>query len=85
MLEVHGEYNGSREFTINSKSQLQNLENISHLSSNKAVTLVKATFAPEISFVLAIANSASDENTETEFSFAGKEYEMKGNAHLFPL
>ncbi|MEQ3652525.1 MAG: heparinase II/III family protein [Glaciecola sp.] len=85
MLEVHGEYNGSREFSINSKSQLQSLENISHLSSNKTVTLVKATFAPELSFVLAIASSASDENTETEFSVEGKEYEMKGNAHLFRL
>jgi hypothetical protein len=85
MLEVHGEYNGSREFTINSKSQLQNLENISHLSSNKTVSLVKATFAPEITFIIAIASGVSDENTVTEFSFEGKEYEMKGNAHLFPL
>ena len=85
MLEVHGEYNGSREFTINSKSQLQSLENISHLSSNKTVTLVKATFAPDLSFVLAIANSANNENSKTEFSLDGEAYEIKGNAHLFRL
>ncbi len=85
VLEVHGEYNGSREFTINSKSQLQNLENISHLSSNKAVTLVKATFSPGTSFLLAISNKANDENAETDFSLEGKRYEMKGNAQLFRL
>jgi hypothetical protein len=85
VLEVHGEYNGSQEFTINSRSQLTHLENISEQVSDEQITLIKVTFAPELTYLLAIAKDAEGKDSITKFTFEDKEYEVTGNAQLISM
>ncbi|GAC15341.1 heparinase II/III domain-containing protein [Aliiglaciecola lipolytica] len=85
MLEVHGEYNGSREYTIDSGSQLSSLENVSSQSNDDAITLIKATFETGVTYLLAIAKDATDKNAKTAFMYSDKEYVIQGNAQLFRL
>jgi len=85
VLEVHGEYNGSKEFTVNSKSQLSDLENISDQIKQQNVSVIKISFAPYVTYLLAIAKEAADENSKTPFSYLNNEYEITGNAQLFRL
>lgn len=84
-LEVHGEYNGSKEFTINSKSQLTALTNVSEEAKGENITLIKIAFQPDVTYLLAIANDAADNSSETLFSYSGKAYKVVGNAQLIRL
>lgn len=83
VLEVHGEYNGSREFTVNSDSLLTDLENISTQANNNRVTLIKVTFEPDVTYLLAVAKDAMNKDTKTTFTYSGKEHVITGNAQLF--
>lgn len=84
-LEVHGEYNGSKEFTINSKSQLTALTNVSEEAKGENITLIKIAFQPDVTYLLAIANDAADNSSETLFSYSGKAFKVVGNAQLIRL
>ncbi|MGS2720991.1 heparinase II/III domain-containing protein [Paraglaciecola aestuariivivens] len=85
VLEVHGEYNGTREFTVNSASQLKDLKNVSDKSSNKQVQLFKVSFAPDITYLVAIAQNASGSESQTSFKYLDKVFSMQGKAQLFKL
>jgi hypothetical protein len=85
VLEVHGEYNGSKEFTVNSKSQLSDLENISEQVNQQNVVVIKISFAPDLTYLLAVAEEAAGENSKTSFSYLNSEYEITGKAQLFKL
>lgn len=85
VLEVHGEYNGSKEFTVNSKSQLSNLENISQQVNQQNVSVIKVSFAPNLTYLLAISKEAADKNSKTRFTYLNDEYEITGKAQLFRL
>jgi len=83
LLEVHGEYNGSQEFTRNSRSQLIGLSNVSAEINNAKVTLLKVDFENDISYLLAISQEAKDQNSQTVFTYSDTEYVVNGNAELF--
>lgn len=84
VLEVHGEYNGTREFTLDSKSSLLSLEN-TKVDSNETPRVFKLGFTNNVSYLLAIADNAKTHDQETEFSYMGKTYVIKGNAQLIRL
>jgi hypothetical protein len=85
VLEVHGEYNGSKEFTINSRSQLTHLENISEQVKSDKVEVIKVSFAPEVSYLLAIVKDAKDKNSITHFTYKNNKYEVTGNTQLIRM
>ncbi len=85
VFEVHGEYNGSKEFTLKSSSQLSNLENISEQIDNSKIRVIKISFLPDVSYLLAIVKDATSQNSSDVFSYENKEYQMNGNAHLFRM
>lgn len=85
VLEVHGEYNGSKEFTLNSRSQLLHLADISEQINNRSISLIKIEFAPNISYLLAVAKDATSKESATVFSYSNKKYKIIGNAQLFKM
>ncbi|MDT0595704.1 heparinase II/III domain-containing protein [Glaciecola petra] len=84
VLEVHGEYNGSREYTLDSKSSLVSLEN-TEVDSNEIVRVFKLDFTNDVSYLLALADDAKAHDQETQFSYMGKTFLIKGNAQLIRL
>lgn len=84
LLEVHGEYNGSREYTLDSKSSLVSLENVEAESSEK-LRLFKIVFTNNITYLIALVDNAKTHDQETEFSYWGQSYVVKGNAQLIRL
>ena len=85
LLEVHGEYNGSQEYTTHSRSQLKALANISSDIDNKAVKLIKMEFENDVTYLLAIAKDTATNQSSTTFTYLGKAYVVEGHAQLFRL
>jgi hypothetical protein len=85
VLEVHGEYNGNKEFTTNSSSQLRSLENITEQVDSAYFNIIKISFEPNVTYLLAIAKEVKDKNSRSVFSYLNKEYEVIGNAQLLRM
>lgn len=85
LLEVHGEYNGSKEYTTNSRSQLTALANVSGDTDNKTVRLIKMEFENDVTYLLAIAKDIATHNSATTFTYSNNTYVINGHAQLFRL
>jgi len=79
---VHGEYNGTLEYTRNSHSQLTSLENVSSAVDDANITLIKIEFSGGIAYLLALSKAATNENSSTTFFYDNKEYKVSGYAQL---
>jgi len=82
VFEVHGEYNGTLEYTRNSHSQLTSLENVSSAVDDANITLIKIEFSGGIAYLLALSKAATNENSSTTFFYDNKEYKVSGYAQL---
>ncbi|MBF7074167.1 alginate lyase family protein [Glaciecola sp. MH2013] len=82
VLEVHGEYNGSREFTIQSRSQLSALVNLSDKVDKQDITLIKVSFVGDVNYLIALAPKAESDTSITEFTFGGETHQINGRAEL---
>jgi len=82
VLEPHGEYNPSKEFTLNAISKLQTL---SH-NKNNTIDIVAISFSGNKRYLLAF-NSAekSKENQLNTFSFNGTKYQFNGRFKFFEI
>lgn len=84
VLEVHGEYNGTLEYTRNSRSQLTELLDVSS-EANAGIKLIKVSFDDNESYLLAINTQAQSESEKQVFTYLGKEYSINGKAELLQL
>lgn len=82
VLEAHGEYNPSKEFTLNAVSEIKQL---SHKKINQ-VEVIEIGFSDEQHYLLAI-NPAENvkHNQKSIFSFNGSKYQFDGRFKLFDI
>ena len=82
MLEPHGEYNPSKEFTI---SAVSSIENLSHQKVNN-IDVVEISFVGNQRYLLAF-NSANNIEKEQSNSFSvnGINYKFEGRFKLFSI
>ncbi len=82
VLEPHGEYNPSKEFTIDATSKLQRLAH----TKDKNIELVALSFLDDKHYLLAY-NSAQNINTNqlNKFSFNGSKYQFNGRFTFFEI
>jgi oligo-alginate lyase len=80
VLEAHGEYNGVLEYTLNSYSQIADLE----LVRSGAIDIVRLETTTGQQWALAIAYGANDA-TISRIHYDGREFEWKGYYQLFEL
>ncbi|MCJ8318594.1 MAG: heparinase II/III family protein [Colwellia sp.] len=75
VLEPHGEYNPSKEYTINAVSKVQKLI---HKKENN-IDVVEITFIDDRQYLLAFISSENNQaNQENKFSFNGSKYQFNG-------
>ncbi len=80
VLEPHGEYNPSKEFTLAAVSKIQKL---SHQKANN-IDLVEITFLDKRSYLLAFnAANGIETNRVNKFSFNGVKHQFNGRFKLF--
>ncbi|MGB3725781.1 MAG: heparinase II/III family protein [Glaciecola sp.] len=82
VLEIHGEYNGTAEYTIDSHSQLSSVANISDQIDNDSVTLIRAVFNDNIEYLIAFTKNSVP---VTEFVYKGKVHQIIGHAQLIEM
>ncbi len=82
VLEPHGEYNPSKEFTVSAVSKIQKLSH--HKAEN--IDVVEILFEGNISYLLAF-NSAENikSNQSNSFIFNGSTYQFDGRFKLFKI
>ena len=80
-FEPHGEYNPSKEFTIDATSKLQSLV---HKKIN-AVDVVSFKFDDKTNYILAFNSQQTDSSTNNKFSYNGKSFEFTGYFKLFEI
>ena len=80
VLEAHGEYNPSKEFTL---AAVSNINKLSHQKEND-IDVVEIVFSDDIRYLLAF-NTAKNNNTNqlNQFSFNGFKYQFNGRFKLF--
>ena len=82
ILEPHGEYNPSKEFTVGANSTIQML---SH-SKDKQLDIVEFGLANNQHYLLAFnAARAYQENQVNQFTYNGTTYHFDGRFKLFAL
>lgn len=88
LLEVHGEYNPTREFTRNSHSQLSALKNVSDAISadtDLQLTAYRVEFDDAERFLVAISHAHLSSEQVSRFEYEGAQYRMQGHIELIPL
>lgn len=82
VLETHGEYNPSKEFTIEAVSKVQQLTH--HTFNNIEVIVIQ--FSDEERFLLAFNSTDNiDKKQKNTFSFNGSKYQFDGRFKLFDI
>ncbi|GEA13054.1 hypothetical protein KUL49_34290 [Alteromonas sp. KUL49] len=79
LLEPHGEYNPSKEYTLEATSSLESLS----VTDQGSVTVVHVTLASN-EYLVAI-NHASEVSEQTQISFQNKTYLLNGHLGVFQL
>jgi hypothetical protein len=81
VLEPHGEYNPSKEYTVSATSKVTNLDHI----DNDNVTAVLISFATGKQWVLAYNKQKVTNSVKSEFELNGKDYTFTGQYTLLPI
>lgn len=82
VLETHGEYNPSKEFTLEAVSKIQQL---SHQKIND-IDVVTVNFSDKETYLLAFNSTENvNKNHKNTFSFNGSKYEFNGRFKLFDI
>lgn len=84
LLEVHGEYNGTVEYTRDSRSQLTELQDVSAEADN-GIRLFNVSFGENEKYLVAVNPKANTAESKMSFTYAGKSYAMMGKAELITL
>lgn len=84
VLEVHGEYNGTKEFTIDSHSQLSSLKNVSDKVTNDLVAF-ELKFKTGETYLIALAPSNQSAQSVQTFRYNNTEYQITGKVELLKL
>ena len=85
LLEIHGEYNGSKEYTLQSKSQLTSLEDISDQVAIDGIRLIKVGFDEQTAYLIGINKAATSQQQTLEFTYNNKTYTLTGRAQLIEI
>jgi hypothetical protein len=81
MLELHGEYNPSKEFTLESHSKVKALD---YLQSESARGVL-VSFTNGLKLLVAINDRELSKTANATLTHEGKEYHFSGRSHLFEL
>ena len=81
VFEPHGEYNPSKEFTIDATSKLKTLQ---HKKIN-GLDIVAFSFDNKVNYILAFNSQQSDNATRNKFSYNGKSFEFTGHSKFFEI
>jgi hypothetical protein len=82
VLEPHGEYNPSKEFTLSAKSTVSDLR----FSLDNNVNVIKVELSSGHRYLLAInTGDLVEKNSETNFSYQQVNYTFNGRFNLFKL
>jgi hypothetical protein len=82
VLEVHGEYNGTAEYTKGAQSQLSELLDLSAQVKDADVRLFGISFGDTERYLLAINEREVPADAQTTFRYEGREYLLNGRAEL---
>lgn len=81
VLEPHGEYNPSKEFTVGAISQLKNL---THIKQNH-VDIISFSFGENARYILAFKANKTNSSAVSKFSYQGGSYQFTGQYQLFEI
>ena len=81
VFEPHGEYNPSKEFTIDATSKLQALQH----QKVGGLDIVSFSFDENVNYLLAFNSQEKDKTKRNKFSFNGKSFEFTGHFKLFEI
>lgn len=81
VIEPHGEYNPSKEFTIGATSQLKSLQH----EKIQALDIVSFSFDDKKNYILAFNSAQKNNNKHNKFSYNGKSFEFTGYFKLFEI
>ena len=80
VLESHGEYNPSEEYTLMAKSQIKELKH----TQKQDLDIIEITFIDNNIYLLAFDDKNDDsKDSDSNFNFNGKDYHFDGNFGFF--
>lgn len=81
VLEPHGEYNPSQEFTLDANSKLLAM----HTTSIKNIEIIDLQFIDQRRFLLAYRTDKVEDTTNSQFTLNGKRYSFSGRFALLQV
>lgn len=81
VFEPHGEYNPSKEFTIDATSKLKTLQH----KKISGLDIVAFSFGNQVNYILAFNSQKADSTTRNKFSYNGKSFEFTGHSKFFEI